>query len=44
MTDFSNKVVYQIYPKYFRDSNGDGFVDIPGVIEKLYYIQELVLD
>lgn len=44
MTDFSNKVVYQIYPKSFRDSNGDGFGDIPGVIEKLDYLQELGVD
>ena len=35
MADFSNKVVYQIYPKSFRDTNGDGFGDIPGVIEKI---------
>ena len=41
MTDFSDKVVYQIYPKSFRDTNGDGFGDIPGVIEKLDYLQEL---
>lgn len=41
MTDFSNKVVYQIYPKSFRDTNGDGFGDIPGIIEKLDYLQEL---
>lgn len=44
MTDFSNKVVYQIYPKSFRDTNGDGFGDIPGVIEKLEYLQELGVD
>lgn len=44
MTDFSDKVVYQIYPKSFRDSNGDGFGDIPGVIEKLDYLQELGVD
>ncbi len=44
MTDFSNKVVYQIYPKSFRDTNGDGFGDIPGVIEKLDYLQELGVD
>lgn len=42
--DFSNKVVYQIYPKSFRDTNGDGFGDIPGVIEKLDYLQELGVD
>lgn len=44
MSDFSNKVVYQIYPKSFRDTNGDGFGDISGVIEKLDYLQELGVD
>lgn len=44
MADFSNKVVYQIYPKSFRDTNGDGFGDILGVIEKLDYLQELGVD
>ena len=42
--DFSNKVVYEIYPKSFRDTNGDGFGDILGVIEKLDYLQELGVD
>lgn len=44
MTDFGDKVIYQIYPKSFRDSNGDGLGDIPGVIEKLDYLQELGVD
>ena len=44
MADFSDTVVYQIYPKSFRDTNGDGFGDIPGVIEKLDYLQELGVD
>ena len=44
MTDFSNKVVYQIYPKSFRDTNGDGIGDIPGVMEKLDYLQDLGVD
>ncbi|NBH71932.1 alpha,alpha-phosphotrehalase [Clostridiaceae bacterium] len=44
MADFSSKVVYQIYPKSFRDTNGDGFGDIPGIIEKLDYLQELGVD
>lgn len=44
MADFSDKVIYQIYPKSFRDTNGDGFGDIPGVIEKLDYLQDLGVD
>lgn len=44
MAAFSNKVVYQIYPKSFRDTNGDGFGDIPGVIEKLDYLKDLGVD
>lgn len=44
MPDFRNKVVYQIYPKSFRDTNGDGFGDISGVIEKLDYLAELGAD
>jgi glycosidase len=34
-------VFYQIYPQSFYDSNGDGIGDIPGIIEKLEYIQSL---
>lgn len=44
MEDFSDKVVYQIYPKSFRDTNGDGFGDISGITEKLDYLQELGVD
>ena len=44
MTDFSEKVIYQIYPKSFRDANGDGFGDILGVIEKLDYLKSLGVD
>lgn len=44
MNHFSNKVVYQVYPKSFKDSNGDGEGDIKGIIEKLDYLKELGID
>ncbi len=37
-------VVYQIYPRSFKDSNGDGVGDLRGVIEKLDYIKSLGID
>lgn len=39
-----DKVAYQIYPKSFYDSNGDGIGDIPGIISKLDYLRELGVD
>ena len=44
MMNFKNKVVYQIYTKSFRDSNGDGLGDIRGIIEKLDYLRDLGVD
>ena len=34
-------VVYQIYPKSFQDSNGDGFGDLQGIIKRLDYLETL---
>lgn len=39
-----DKVAYQIYPKSFCDSNGDGIGDIPGIISKLDYLHDLGID
>ncbi|TSO25467.1 alpha,alpha-phosphotrehalase [Lactobacillus sp. LL6] len=44
MNDLGKKVIYQIYPKSFYDSNGDGVGDIPGIIEKIDYIKKLNVD
>ena len=44
MEDFRKSVVYQIYPKSFYDTNGDGLGDLNGVTEKLDYIRELGAD
>lgn len=38
------KVAYQIYPKSFKDNNGDGIGDLRGIIEKLDYLKELGVD
>lgn len=39
-----DKVAYQIYPKSFMDTNGDGIGDLPGIISKLDYLKELGID
>lgn len=44
MADFRGSTIYQIYPKSFCDSNGDGIGDIRGIIEKLDYIKSLGVD
>ncbi|WP_462399062.1 alpha-glucosidase [Lacticaseibacillus pantheris] len=41
---WQSAVIYQIYPKSFQDSNGDGVGDIPGIISRLDYLQQLGID
>ena len=42
--EFKKQTVYQIYPKSFNDSNGDGLGDLKGVTDKLLYLKELGID
>ena len=42
--NLGNKVVYQIYPKSFQDTNGDGIGDLKGIIRRLDYLKELGVD
>lgn len=41
---WKDAVVYQIYPASFKDSNGDGLGDIPGIISKIDYLKDLGVD
>jgi len=41
---FEDKVIYQIYPKSFYDSNGDGLGDLRGIIQKIPYLKRLNID
>lgn len=41
---FRDQVIYQVYPKSFYDSNGDGLGDLQGIIEKIPYIASLGVD
>ncbi|RHW54132.1 alpha,alpha-phosphotrehalase [Lactobacillus bombicola] len=40
----ADKVIYQIYPKSFYDSNGDGIGDLRGIIQKIPYLKQLNID
>ncbi|MEG0239171.1 glycoside hydrolase family 13 protein [Anaerorhabdus sp.] len=44
MIDFKHSVIYQIWPRSFKDSNNDGIGDIQGIISKLDYLKELGID
>lgn len=47
MSDFlwwRDGVIYQIYPRSFADSNGDGFGDLPGITARLDYLADLKID
>lgn len=41
---WTNAVVYQIYPRSFQDSNGDGIGDLPGITSRLDYLADLGVD
>ena len=41
---WKESVVYQIYPRSFQDSNGDGMGDLPGILSRLDYLKELGVD
>ena len=41
---WKNAVVYQIYPRSFQDSNGDGIGDLKGIIQRMEYLGELGID
>ena len=43
-TWWKNGVVYQIWPASYKDSNGDGYGDIPGILTTLDYLRELGVD
>lgn len=44
MKNFKEKTIYQIYPKSFLDSNGDGVGDLQGIIQKIPYLANLGIE
>lgn len=44
MDSFKNRIVYQIWPRSFKDSNGDGIGDLQGILSKLDYLKSLGID
>ena len=43
-TWWKESVIYQIYPRSFQDSNGDGIGDLQGIIQRLDYLKQLGID
>lgn len=41
---WKNAIIYQIYPRSFKDDNNDGIGDLKGIISKLDYLQFLGID
>ena len=42
--DYKNKVIYQIWPRSFQDSNHDGIGDLRGILQRLDHLQDLGID
>lgn len=41
---WKESIIYEIYPRSFKDSNGDGIGDLPGILSKIDYLSELGID